>query len=268
MAQAGFAGWRPGRGVHVKQMGLVGECLESVCETLRDEYRNVVVLGKLECVPAQESRRAGAQIDGHVEHASAQAADQLGFRRGRRLVMHAAQRTASAGFGKVDLGEVQAGADGGEFPLAEQASEAAAGVTRRRVADFVHALEWSGTQLHAVHAKPRCRAWSIYAKRSSALSICPDSWKRQYHWAVLASVVSMFHTGRHANCRVAFSQLSRRMAASCGCALASCSIRKTGQCAPNCAASDWTLTSPVTPGPKFHAPAKSGLFQSICPSRR
>jgi len=108
VAQAGFASRCPWGGMHVKQMNFVGQCLESVGETLWNEDGAVVVLGQFYRMPLQEGWRALTQIYGYVERATVQAADKFGLSRGWYLIMQSPNGATAAGFGEVDLGEVQA----------------------------------------------------------------------------------------------------------------------------------------------------------------
>ena len=117
--------------MEIKHFAVVAQGLEAMREAFRDDQCSVVVGAEDFAVPAQEGRRVAAQVDGDVEHFAAQAADELGFGMRRPLEVHAAHRAPAGGEGVVDLGDMAAGQDFGEFLKAEQAFQIAATVTQR-----------------------------------------------------------------------------------------------------------------------------------------
>ena len=126
MADATLAFGRPCPGVEIQQLCVVAQCLESMGEALGDEEFARLVGAQFDRMPAQEGGRTGTQVDRNIMHATANAADQLGLRGGRALVMHAAHRAPSAGRREVDLDEMQARPQRCPLVFAEQPLEAAA----------------------------------------------------------------------------------------------------------------------------------------------
>src|SRR6185437_16355939 len=92
---------------HVKKLTFRFESLKAMGEALRDIERTPAAGGKLDALPLAAGRRIRSQIDRHIPHGSAQAADQLRFFMRRPLKMEAAQRASPAIEGNADLGELR-----------------------------------------------------------------------------------------------------------------------------------------------------------------
>ena len=78
----------------VLTLGGVGEGIEAVGEPLGDVERPPILGRQLQGQVLAEARGIRAQIQGDVEQRSPDAADQLGLREGRSLVVHAPERAA------------------------------------------------------------------------------------------------------------------------------------------------------------------------------
>jgi len=66
-------------------------------ETRWDQHLAAILCTQFHACPGGEAGGAETQIDGDVEHSTAQAADQLGLGPGRRLKVQAAQRPGPGG---------------------------------------------------------------------------------------------------------------------------------------------------------------------------
>ena len=80
----------------VEHVDVVGECLQAVRESFRDQESDAVLVAERLRVPAQEGRRASPQVDGDVPHLAAQAVDQLHLGVRRCLEMKSANAAALA----------------------------------------------------------------------------------------------------------------------------------------------------------------------------
>jgi len=136
----------------VDEFDVVGECLEAVGETLRDEQRAVVAGGKHFAMPTQEGRRTGADVYRHVEDLAAQATHQFHFGVWRALEMQAAHRALAGRKGVVDLRDGVGPAGSAQLLGAEQPRKEAALVGEPQPLDALEAGERQGGDGEAAHA--------------------------------------------------------------------------------------------------------------------
>ena len=94
---AAFGARRVGDRVAIEHVDVVGERLQAVRESFRDQERDAVLVAQRLRVPAQEGRRAAAQVDGDVPHLAAQAVDELLLGVRRALEVQAANAAALRG---------------------------------------------------------------------------------------------------------------------------------------------------------------------------
>ena len=159
MMDAAFRAGHVGDRVAIEHVDVVGERLEAVREAFGDEQGDAVVGAEPLGVPAQEGRRAAAQVDGDVEHFAAQAVDELFLGLRRMLEVQAAHAAALRGVRVVDLRHRPAPAGLAQFVGAEDAREEAARVADRRAPHAHQAGERRRFDLQAFHvARPAVAA--------------------------------------------------------------------------------------------------------------
>src|SRR5262245_23048931 len=109
----------------VEHLGIIGQGLEAMSETLSNIERAPVLFGQFERGPLPKCRRPWPQIEDDIEDQAAGRAHKLCLFARRDLIMHAAQCAAATIVGNVALDKAAGQSMRGEFLDAEAAREKA-----------------------------------------------------------------------------------------------------------------------------------------------
>ena len=100
-------------GTTVSTVNVGSDASAAMCPTAKTmgktfRYKNgIPPLGtELDTHPLKEGRRIFPQINGHIKYLAPQTFDDLGFRKGRILIMHAPHSTPGCCYGMVDLDDL------------------------------------------------------------------------------------------------------------------------------------------------------------------
>lgn len=147
--QAAFRFWTVGCGVQINQLAIIGQRLEAVGKTFRNQQAPVIFRRKHRAEPVQERRRAAPQVQCHIKNFPAQTADNFDFRMGGTLKMHPPHRAGTPGQGMVDLDDWLVQPQRGKLPGTVEAGEEAAGVLGQLALDDRDASQGRWSKIEA-----------------------------------------------------------------------------------------------------------------------